>query len=299
MLIIGRGYMKNYKWLVIIFVIVFSIIFPGCNSTNSQEALAQLEKKIAFYENENEQLRNQLKELEKKKEVYQLKFHEAEHIDIPRTMYVQGATQIRVFPYKNSEVINSISNRYVIVHTKVINDNREEWALVEFTGFDDINNYGYVRVDKLVRKPYKPRFKCDVESISGVAIGDPVAKATAQFGNDYTRYKAELGWTYSFKDDIYVGVDPISNTVKRIGVRTEGYATEEGIQVGDSAREAIELYKSKYKMNIDEHLLNEYPESIFDLGDGYYLQIDFDTEKITDDSIITQIQLFSIHDGDY
>lgn len=94
-------------------------------------------------------------------------------------------------------------------------------------------------------------------------------------------------------------VDPISNTVKSIGVKAKGYETKEGIQVGDGAQEAIKLYQSKYEMNTEQHLLREYPESVFDLGNEYYLQMDFDTNDLTVDSTINQIRLFNISDGDY
>ena len=293
--------MRNSKWLSIFCILLFITLISGCNSQNSRETLTELEKKITFYETENTELKNQLNELKTTKEqaVYKLKFQEAELIDIPRTMYVENNAELRAYPYENAAVINSISDKYVIVHTKVINDNREEWALVESTDFVNINNYGYVKIDKLVEKPYEPNYKCDIESISGVEIGDTVEKAMTHFGTDYTRCKSENGWSYGFKDDIYIGVDPISNTVKSILVREKGYKTEENIQVGNNAKKAVELYKSKYEMNTDEHLLCEYPESVFDLEDGYYLQLNFDTEKLTDASIITEISLFNIHDGDY
>jgi len=226
--------MGKFKWLTMLFIFIFSIFFVGCNSSSSQETLAQLKSKIASYESENAELKKHLAELETDTEqeaAYQLNFREAENIDIPRSMYVEDITEIRVFPYENAEVINSVSNSYVEVHTKVINDEKEEWALVGFTDFVNTNNYGYVKIRELVDKPYEPKFKCDTESISGVAIGDTVEKAISQFGTDYTKFK-KFGLSYSFKEGgIAIAVDPISNTVKRIVVRMEGYKTKESVQV--------------------------------------------------------------------
>ncbi len=314
--------MGTHKWLALIMTLT-AILFSGCSNPSSQQTIAQFETKMATYENENTELKNQIKELKsetgkyqeqiarfneqmnilqpmkEQQKVYQQNFQEAEKINIPRSMYVEDAAEMKIYPYESAHIINSISDRYVIVHTKVINDQQEEWALIEAIDFVNTNNYGYIRLKDLVRKSYVPAFKCAVESISDVKIGDSVEKAITQFGNDYVRYKTEIGWSYGFKDSVFIGIDPISYTMKSIIVRAEGFNTKEGIQVGDNAKEAIELYKSKYRMNKDELLLKEYPESTFDLGKGYYLQIKFDTQELTDDSIITEILIFSISDGDY
>ena len=236
------------------------------------------------------------------KNVYKRGYSELEQIMVPRVMFLQGSNSLKAFPYEDADSINTIKDTFVIIHTLVLNDEREEWALIEFTDVVNMTNYGYVKLNKLSEKPYKPQYICNKEAISGVAIGDIVEKAIVQFGDKYEIYKSELGWSFAFqKGNGYISVhfDPISNTIEEINLTVGGYKTKEGYQVGDNAIKVLNFYKSKYEMNTDEHLFNSRPESIFHLGDGYVLEFDYEPKELSDKSVITNIRYYNIYNGDW
>lgn len=234
--------------------------------------------------------------------VYKRAYFEQEANTVPRVMFLEGSENLKVFPYKNAESINKIRDTFVIIHTVVINDEREEWVLIEYTDVVNTNNYGYIKLDRLSEKSYTPLYICDKEAISEVAIGDIAEKAIVQYGDKYHIYKSELGWSYLFNKEngrIVVHIDPISNTVKGIDVSARGYKTKEGYQVGDNAMKTFDSYKSKYEMNTEQYLFNERPESIFHLGDGYVIEFDYEPKELSEDSVITQICFYNIYDGDW
>jgi hypothetical protein len=74
-------------------------------------------------------------------------------------------------------------NAYVLIHRVVLNDEREEWALVEFTDVVNMTNYGYLKLNRLSEKPYKPlyvkagrklthfgRFKTDPPRVKNIGL---------------------------------------------------------------------------------------------------------------------------------
>lgn len=236
------------------------------------------------------------------KSVYKRGFYEQEAIVVPKIMFLQGSESLNAFPYKEADSINEIKDTYVIIHTVVLNDEGEEWALVEFTDVVNMTNYGYLRLNRLNEKPYKPLYACNKEVISDVAIGDIVEKAVVQFGNKYETYKSESGWSYAFqKEKGYIAVffDPISNTIEEINVTTAGYKTKEGYQVGDKAIKVLDSYKAKYEMNTGQHLFKNKPESIFNLGDGYVIEFEYEPKELGEESVITRIRYCNIYNGDW
>lgn len=234
--------------------------------------------------------------------VYKRGYSEQEANMVPRIMFLQGDANLKAFPYVDADSINSIKDTYVIIHTLVLNEEQEEWALIEFTDVVNMTNYGYVKLNKLSEKPYTTKYICKTEAISGVAIGDIVEKAIVEFGEKYEVYKSELGWSYAFqRSNGYISVhfDPISNTIEEINLTVGGYKTKEGYQVGDNAIKVLNFYKSKYEMNTDSHLFNSRPESIFHLGDGYVLEFDYEPKELTEKSIITNMRYYNIYNGDW
>jgi hypothetical protein len=237
--------------------------------------------------------------------IYEREYYEKEAITLPRVMYFEGNGSLKVYPYINADTIKEIKDMYVIIHTVVLNENGEEWALVELTDYVNVKKYGYVELTRLTEKPYTPLNAGDKEVISDIGIGDTVEEAIVQFGSRYDIYKSEKGWGYSFNKEngyIFIEIDPISNTVKSIFVNADGHETKEGFQVGDNAMEVIKSYKSKYEMNTDHHLFTDLAESTFDLGDGYVIEFKFsstESEELTKESFVTYIYLYNIYEGAY
>jgi len=234
--------------------------------------------------------------------IYDREYYEKEAITVPRVMYLNGEGSLKAFPYTNASSIKEIKDTYVIIHSVVFNEEKKEWALVEFTDFVNFNNYGYVELTRLSERPYTPLYSNDKEAISDIVIGDITEKAIVQYGSRYDTYKSEQGWSYCFNKEngyIVTVIDPISNTIKSIFVNASGFKTKEGFQVGDNAIEVIESYKSKYEMNSDQHLFSDRPESIFDLGDGYVIEFSYEPEELGKESFITYIYLYNIYDGDW
>lgn len=222
--------------------------------------------------------------------------------DFPKVMYLQGSENIRAFPDENSESKKEISDTYVIVHNVTHDNKKEEWAVVEFNDGINISYYGCIRLNRLSDRQNIAPYVCNKETVSGVAIGDGVEKAIVQFGNKYEVHKSEFGLSFLFDEesrDIVTQIDSKSYSVKAIIVNVSGYKTKERFQVGDNATKVLNFYKSKYEMNTDQLLFNGRSESIFDLGDGYVIEFKYEPKELTQESLITNIYLYNINDGDW
>jgi hypothetical protein len=318
------------KCSVLVIIIVILFIFSGCSNNEKVELESLVEElkinndiKMKEIENleiekntleednrkfmvEIEELTNKVTQLETKLNVQQvLKEDQAVYdrwfsIDdvvlADFTRYLKNRQNLRVYPYEDAASIGTIgADQPVRILAIGMNDIREKWALIEALNF---GKYGYVKIDALEVRKFTPYISNTNESIGGIRLGDHITKTFSKFGHEYTIYKNERGLAYGF-DGAYLNLDKIGMTINEIAVDKRGYETVEGFQVGDNAKEVIEHYKILYEMNENESLFSEYPETIFDLGEGYIIRFDIDTEEITSESIITRIKLRNIYFGEY
>jgi hypothetical protein len=61
----------------------------------------------------------------------------------------------------------------------------------------------------------------------------------------------------------------------------------------------LDSYKAKYEMNTGQHLFKDKPESIFNLGDGYVIEFEYEPKILGGDSVITRIRYYNIYNGDW
>lgn len=296
-------FMKSIVRVIFVMSIILLSI-SGCSKEESK--ISEMSNIISVLKNNEEQQKKEIEKLilEKnnlldEKSLYDRSFYEEDVSLTNFTRFSKEKQNLKVYAYDDSANIGTIRiNQLVRILAIGYNDNREEWALIEV--LDDIHpsKYGYVKVDTLEVKEYKPYISNNKESIDGICLGDHITKVFSKFGEQYTIYKSEHGMTYGY-DNTYFIVDMISLTINELIVTKRGHKTVEGFQVGDNAKDVVEHYKKLYKMNENETLYPEYPELIFNLGDDYIIQFDIDTDDLIDSSIIKRIILRNIYFGEY
>ncbi|QRN84848.1 hypothetical protein JR334_07630 [Clostridia bacterium] len=315
------------KLLVVIFIILLA---TGCSEQqkideqtaplNAQietqaEYIKELEERVEHREEELEDLSVVIGELTRPVDnsVYSKGFNERKFEYLPRAMHVAGPTYLRTHPYDEAAALRKSTNapwplkeKDVIIHALVRNEDGEDWVLVEYPDLTNyLNNFGYVPLDSLKEVEYSASLSDDTESIAGVKIGDIFEKAVVVWGDEYNKSNGPNMMGYSFGDEAVAGVDldPIKNTIMSIFVRTKGFCTKEGVMVGDSAKEVMQIYEKKYERNVDGKLYEERSEYIFKLNDdGYVIEFRLNENDISyenlSDEIITSMSIYNIYVGD-
>jgi hypothetical protein len=256
-------------------------------NSNLESTIEDLKLKQENRKIEIEQLKSEFSEKYNNLEVYYKTFYELENVQVPRAMGIKSDTSIRNYPYDMAHKMSPmVRDQFVIIHTVVQNDNNEEWALVEYPALSSsgVQNYGYIKLDELEDKVYQYYSKSSVEAIGGIEIGNKVEKAISVFGDKISTYNGEIACIYKL-EDASININPISYTVDSIVVTSPGYMTNEGVEVGDDLQEVIKIYKEKYKMNENEVLYEEHPETIFKLDEHYVIQFSGKEGKVSSISI--------------
>ena len=218
--------------------------------------------------------------------------------EFPKVKFLKGSENLRISPDDNAESIKELKDVFVMILNVTHNNKGEKWAVVEFTDGINPKYHGCIKLNRLSDRPNKPLYVCNKETITGVAIGDNIEKAIIQFGGTYDVYKTQSGLSYSFNkgyEYLTAQIDPMSYTVKAIVVKECGYKIKEGFGVGDNAIQVLDYYQTKYKMNMDHNKSN----AIFELGDGYVIEFSYAPNELVQESVITGISLYNIHDEDW
>lgn len=274
---------------------------------NCSETIDTLETTIEIREEEIGYLVNAVDELTKpaKDDVYSKGFNELKNENLARTMRITDSIYLRNHPYGDAAALRKSMNqpwpmkgRNVLVLAVVRNEDAELWALVEYPDLASYkNNYGYVPVECLQEIEHSVPMTDDTESIAGICVGDIFEKAVVVWGTEYNKWNGPNAMGYSFVEfEAGVELDPISNSINNISVSEPGFYTKEGIQVSDNAVDVLSLYANKYQQNTDEKLYEEHSEYIFKLNkDNYVIEFWIDTEELTDQSVITRMWLYNIY----
>jgi len=144
-----------------------------------------------------------------------------------------------------------------------------------------------------------------VPGLGGVSLGDSPEKVISVLGNDYTEsIEIDNGGiigediiVWNYEKGIVVSFGKTTGKVIRVVSSSPDFHTDLGIKVGDNAKTAFELYKSKFKEAISRHS-NEVLEGWFHIGDEAVMIFDFDksdravtNRSVTPDSDIEEIIL--------
>jgi hypothetical protein len=248
-----------------------------------------------------------------KGDVYSKGYSERSSNSLPRAMRVNKPTFLRVHPYTDAAAVRSssrepykLNGHDVIIHNYVRNEDKEDWLLVEFPDLSSYSrNYGYVPIENLIQMEYKVDLIDATEAVDGVHIGDTIDKAICSWGDDYSISRGPNLISFGFDRNLYdsgvfIGVNRIKNSITGITTRIPGYKTNEGIQVGDNAKEVISLYEQKYERNIDEKLYTDRSNYIFKLNDeDFIIEFGIDTEELIDESVIAEIAINNIYFGEW
>lgn len=289
--------------LIAVFLISMTLI--GCSNKEYEATIQEQENTILELQKQNTKLNSEIIEnklliADYKSEIDNIKkqldnsssnesilsgYYELEQQDFPRYMYLTNPISLKMFPYDWAEDIMSIFPMYLVVHTIVINDSREQWALVECTevGLSRRNSFGYVPLNALEKREYVDFPRCSKESIGDIEIGDKVEEVIMLFGSDYIIYKTEFGVDYVF-EDARVKIDPISNTVQSINIYDKGYQTKEGIEVGADIEEVKAIYGNNPEMEVSE-LYSNFPETTYKLEGRYIIIFNIEDNKVVSISI--------------
>lgn len=225
--------------------------------------------------------------------------------------HYSGNGPLRAFPYEDSPVVSELKEYDVNVISTVRNENNEHWALVQTE--NRINNYGFVRAEDIKDvedRGVKTKGLNVPISIESIKIGDLLEKAISVLGLDYVNMSGkERGFIHYGEIDgsdgmmlLGKGIDIFYNLytheIWRIRINKEVYSTLEGYGVGSNAMKAVEHYRSRFPMNGDKSIMED-SENFnmnagkwsFDVGSEYVLKFEIDTDDLTDESKITEIEL--------
>lgn len=232
--------------------------------------------------------------------------------------HYNGAEPLMSLPYSDTLQINSGYPSDVKVISTVRNKDNEHWALVEFYEHSSTrkNNYGFIKV-KYIEEAVGINDISTLDIpiyIEGIKKGDLLQKAIGILGEDYAQTRGfdggvihygdlEIGeHTIFFEKGLDILYDVKTNIIWGFRIDDIGYNTSEGYGVGSNAMMAIQYYNALYPMNGDVNFENDIEEYhlfpgttignwSFDVGNGYILKFEIDTEKLTKDSKITCIEL--------
>ncbi len=145
----------------------------------------------------------------------------------------------------------------------------------------------------------EPSFVCDVESFADLRIGDTLSMAIDKYGRDFEVNFSDDGFEpiVAF-EEVAFSINESNYCITELFLASDKYETHLGIKCGDNAIDSINRYSEVYKSNKDGSIHPEYPEWLFDLGDGYVIQFYLDTEELTESSIITRMNLRNFWHGE-
>jgi len=100
-----------------------------------------------------------------------------------------------------------------------------------------------------------------VPSLGGISLGDSPEKVISELGNDYSEsieidnagIIGEDVIVWSYESGIAVSFGKTSGRVIRVVSESPDFHTDLDIKVGDNAKTALEVYKTKFKEAISRH----------------------------------------------
>lgn len=142
-------------------------------------------------------------------------------------------------------------------------------------------------------------FSCETESLGGINIGDSLGDIIKKLGSDFEVYFSDDGFepVVSY-DGISFSINENSFCITEIFTDMNKFETSIGVKVGDDAEVVFNMYRELYNSNEDGSIHPEYPKWVFDLGDNFVIQFDIDTEELTDESVIININIRNFYHGE-
>ncbi|MGE5632544.1 MAG: hypothetical protein ACM3TR_15850 [Caulobacteraceae bacterium] len=275
-----------------------------------QTQLTKLEEELNQLKQENQRLKDNLVALTRTDYQYFLDNYYYQEDEIQTMLgykHYNGDEPLRALPYSNAPELNRGFSSEVTVISTVRNRDNEHWALVEFPAAErGRNNYGFLKVEYLEDYLYTGQdySKLDLPiSIEGIKIGEPLEKAIAALGLNYYEIRAgergfiHYGETIGSRDKMILGkgIDIFNNMqthqIWRIRMDGEGYETSEGYGAGSNAMEAINYYKAHYPMDENFRDSSNTKYWIFEIGDEFVLNLEINTQELTEDSRIKRIDI--------
>jgi len=145
----------------------------------------------------------------------------------------------------------------------------------------------------------EPYLVCKSESLASIHIGDTLGEVIEKYGNDFEVVFSDDGFEpVVVYDGVSLSIGESNYCVTELFLATNKYETSLGVRVGDNAVVAIDNYKELYRSNEDGSIHTEYPKWLFDLGEGYVIQFQIDTDELTENSVITSINLRNFYHGE-
>lgn len=145
----------------------------------------------------------------------------------------------------------------------------------------------------------EPYLQSDAESIADLEIGDTLRMVIDKYGRDFEVAFSDDGFEpiVMFQDFAF-SIDVSSYCITELFLASDKYETKLGVKIGDNAMEAMDIYGAVYPSNEDGSIHPDYPQTLFDIGDGYVIQFYTDTEELTESSIIIRINIRSFWHGE-
>lgn len=178
-----------------------------------------------------------------------------------------------------------------------LNDQGEKWLYVEAVYPHKEAMCGYIKYNPDEITFFERNYRSSNQiTVDGHYIGESanIFKEYIEEGADLI--KGEMNW-YLKINDSGIGIDPVNWSVNSFYVSNSEFLLDDKFRVGDNAVEVINYYTEKYPIFYSEKVMNEKPDNWFEIDDeGTILGIIYNTETLTEDSLVGEIKIFNQKD---
>ena len=273
-----------------IITILSLLIFTSCSTSSVTDAATQIASKdseIASLQEEVNNLNGQITYLTNLIDFFEHENYAIYNIEEP--VYLE--------PSISSAIVENQPIRVFVISTLEDGDH-EEWLYVENAHpYDSTKQFGYIKASMAELKPVNIEYTTYKGiNIGGYCIGDSASVLRRLYNQDISFDKGELSWGIRYGETIF-SIDQINWRINAIYDTDSNVLLDDLFRVGDHARAAIDYYSNKYAIFYSPKTMDKKPDNYFDLGDnGLILVILYDTEELTDSSVIVEIKIFSRYD---
>lgn len=219
-----------------------------------------------------------------------------------------GDVGVRTFPHNDAPIItdpDELDYDDLILFCRAVisvgyrGNNSPKWGVVLVNDWGRMK-VGYVPYSELEKYEY-PEYDY-IESLNGFQVGDRIEKLIGTLDRDFTII-TENACIYRFhdldeEDSFSLWGEPrldvfVSNDFRVDFLRTNSskYILNTGYKVGDNAKDVIGYYATIYpESNVDQMISQRRYE--FQISDDEYIRFYIDEDDLTEESLISSIELF-------